>query len=120
MIQDGKIMVIIAWNPLGLPLIVTFLKGRTFNAECYRNNILAVLTQLWPEDDGRNLVVMMTMQGLTLFKMSNFCQGNELRLAPHPPNSPDRTIRLLSVRLCQRTSQRNGISITRGMIRRNW
>jgi hypothetical protein len=39
-------MVTIAWNPLGFPLIVVLPKGRIFNAEYYRDNILAALTQL--------------------------------------------------------------------------
>jgi hypothetical protein len=39
-------MVTIAWNPLRFPLIVALLKGRTFNAEYYRDHILAALTQL--------------------------------------------------------------------------
>jgi hypothetical protein len=47
----------IAWNPLGSPLIVALPKGRTLNAEYYHDNILAALTQLQPEDDGRELVV---------------------------------------------------------------
>jgi hypothetical protein len=50
-------MVTIAWNPLGFPLIVALPKGITFNAEYYRDNILAALTQLGPEDDGTRLVV---------------------------------------------------------------
>jgi hypothetical protein len=41
MIQDRKIMVNIAWNSLGFPLIVALPKGRTCNAEDYRDNILA-------------------------------------------------------------------------------
>jgi hypothetical protein len=32
-------------------------KRCTFNAEYYRHNMLAALTQLQPEDDGRKLVV---------------------------------------------------------------
>jgi hypothetical protein len=56
-IQDRKIMVTIAWNPLGFPLIVALPKGRTFNPEYYRDNILAARTQLQPEDDGRKLFV---------------------------------------------------------------
>jgi hypothetical protein len=50
-------MVTIAWNPLGFTLVVALPKGRTFNAEYYRDNILAALAQLQPEDDGRKLVV---------------------------------------------------------------
>jgi hypothetical protein len=42
---------------LGFPLIVALPKGRTFNAKYYCDNILAALTQLQPEDDGRQLVV---------------------------------------------------------------
>jgi hypothetical protein len=56
-IQDRKIMVTLAWNPLGFPLIMALLKGGAFNAEYYRDNILAALTQLQPEDDGRKLVI---------------------------------------------------------------
>jgi hypothetical protein len=44
-------------NPLKFPLILALPKGRTFNAEYYRDNILATLTQLQPEDDGRKFVV---------------------------------------------------------------
>jgi hypothetical protein len=57
LIQDRNIMVTIAWNPLGFSLIVALPEGRTFHAEYYRDNILAALTQLQPEDDGRKLVV---------------------------------------------------------------
>jgi hypothetical protein len=49
-------MVAIPWNPLGLPLIVALPKGRTFNAEYYRDNILAALTRLQREEDGRKLI----------------------------------------------------------------
>jgi hypothetical protein len=56
-IQDRKIMVTIAWNPLGFPLVIALPKERIFNAEYYRDNILAALTQFQSEDDGRKLVV---------------------------------------------------------------
>jgi hypothetical protein len=48
---------IIAWNPLGFHLIVGLPKGRTFNAEYHRDNILAALTQFQPENDRRKLIV---------------------------------------------------------------
>jgi transposase len=32
---------------------------------------------------------MLTIQGFTLLKMSNFCEENGLWFAPHPPYSPD-------------------------------
>jgi hypothetical protein len=89
-IQDRKIMVTIAWNPLGFPLIVAFPKGRAFNAEYHRDNILAALTQSQPEDDGRKLVVQVNnARAQTAPKCRTFCKENGLRLAPHPPYSPD-------------------------------
>jgi hypothetical protein len=42
---------------IGFHLIVALPKGRIFDAEYYRDNILAALAQLQPEDDGRKLVV---------------------------------------------------------------
>jgi hypothetical protein len=67
-IQDRKIMVTIAWNPLEFPLIVASPKRRTFDAEYYHDNFFAALTQFQPQDDGRKLVVHADMQGLTLLK----------------------------------------------------
>jgi histone-lysine N-methyltransferase SETMAR len=90
MIQDRKIMVTIAWNPLGSPLIVAISKGRTFNAEYYRDNILAALTQLQPDDDGRPLVIHAdNAKTHTAQKCRTFCEENGLRLGRHPPYSPD-------------------------------
>jgi hypothetical protein len=87
-IQDRKIMVTIAWNPFGFSLIVALPKGRTFNAEYYRDNILAALTQVQPEDDGRKLVVHTgNTRTHTAQKCRTFCEENGLRLAPHPPYS---------------------------------
>jgi hypothetical protein len=71
-------------------LITILLKGRTFNAEYCRDNILAVLTQRQPEDDGRKLVVHAdNARDHTAQKCRTFCEANGLRLAPHPPYSPD-------------------------------
>jgi transposase len=88
--QDRKIMVTIAWNPLGFPLIVALPKGCTFNAEYYRDYILAALTQLQPEDDARKLVVHAdNARAHTAEKCRTFCEENGLRLALHPPYSLD-------------------------------
>jgi histone-lysine N-methyltransferase SETMAR len=82
-------MVTIAWNPLEFPWIVELPEGRTFNAEYYRDNILAALTQLQPEDDGRKLVVHAdNARAHTVQEWRTFCKENELRLAPYPPYSP--------------------------------
>jgi hypothetical protein len=89
-IQDRKIMVAITWNPWGFPLIMALPKGRIFNAEYYRDDILAALTQLQREDDGRKLVVHAdNARAHTAQKCRTFCEENGLRLAPHPPYSPD-------------------------------
>jgi transposase len=89
-IQDRKIMVTIAWNPLGFPLIVELPKGCIFNAEYYHDNILAALTQLQPEYDGRKLVVHTdSARAHAAQKCRTFCEENGLRLAPHRPDSPD-------------------------------
>jgi hypothetical protein len=42
---------------IGILLIVALPEGGIFNAEYYHDNILAALTQIQPEDDGRKLVV---------------------------------------------------------------
>jgi histone-lysine N-methyltransferase SETMAR len=65
-------------------------KGRTFNAEYYCDTVLAALTQLQPEDDGRKLVVHAdNVRAHTVQKCRTFCEENGLRLAPHPPYSLD-------------------------------
>jgi hypothetical protein len=79
-------MATIAWNPLRFPLIVALSKGRTFNAEYYRDNILAALTQFQPEDNRRKFVVHAdNAKAPTPQKSRTFCEENGLRLAPHPP-----------------------------------
>jgi histone-lysine N-methyltransferase SETMAR len=89
-IQDREIMVTIAWNPLGFPLGVALPKGSTFNGEYYRDNILAALTQFQPEEDGRKLVVHAdNARAHTTQKCRTVSEENGLRLAPHPPYSPD-------------------------------
>jgi histone-lysine N-methyltransferase SETMAR len=80
----------IAWNPLGFPLIMVLPKGHTFNAEYYRDNIIAALIQFPPEDDGRKLVVhAYNARAHTGQKRRTFCKENGLRLAFHPPYSSD-------------------------------
>jgi hypothetical protein len=87
-IQDRKITVTIAWNQLGFPLIGALPKGCTFNAEYYRDNILAALTQFQPEDDERKFVVHAdNARAHIAQKYRAFCEENRLRLAPHPSYS---------------------------------
>jgi hypothetical protein len=67
-VQDRKIMVTIARNPLGFPLIVAPPKGRTLNTGYYRDTILAALTHTTQRTTGESSLFMLTMQGLTLLK----------------------------------------------------
>jgi hypothetical protein len=81
-------MVTIGRNPLGFPLIVALPKGRTLDAEYYRDNILAALTQFQPGDDRRKLVVHDdNARARTAQKGRTFCEENGLRIATHPPDS---------------------------------
>jgi hypothetical protein len=61
-IQDPKMMVTIAWNPLGFHLLDEFPKGNTFNVEYYRVNIITELLPLRPQVDERRLLFMLTTQ----------------------------------------------------------
>jgi hypothetical protein len=56
-IQNPKMMVTIAWNPLGFHLLDALPKDNTFNAEHYRVNILTELVPLRPQVDGKRLVI---------------------------------------------------------------
>jgi hypothetical protein len=65
-------------------------QGRIFNAEHYCDNILAALTQLKPDNDGRKLVVHAdNARTHTAQKYQTFCEENGLPLAPHPSDSSD-------------------------------
>jgi transposase len=89
-IQDKKIMVTIAWNALGFDLVEDLPKGRRFNAKYYRNNILTELIRIRPRAGERNLVIHADNASLhTAQKCRTFCAENGMRLATHPPYSPD-------------------------------
>jgi hypothetical protein len=75
---------------IGTSLIVALPEGRALNAEYYHDNILATLTQFQPEDDGRKFIIHAdNAWAHTAQKCRTFCEKNGLRLAPHPPYSPD-------------------------------
>jgi hypothetical protein len=89
-IQDRKIMFIIAWNPLKFPLIVALPEGHPFDAEYYRDHILAALVQFQPEDDGKQFIVHADdARTHTAQKYRTLYEENGLRLPPHPPHSSD-------------------------------
>jgi hypothetical protein len=56
-IQGPKVIVTIAWNPLGFHLLDAIPKGNTPNAEYYRVNLLKELLPLRSQADGRIRVV---------------------------------------------------------------
>jgi hypothetical protein len=58
-IQDPKITVTIACNPLGFHLLEAVPKGNTYTAEYYRVNILTELLPPRPQADWRRLVIHM-------------------------------------------------------------
>jgi hypothetical protein len=89
-IEDPRIMVTIAWNPLGFHLLDALPKGSTFNAEYYRVNILTELLPLRPQVDRRGIGIYADGgKPHTARKCRPFCEENRPRLAIHPPHSPD-------------------------------
>jgi histone-lysine N-methyltransferase SETMAR len=88
--QNSKMMVIIAWNPLGFHWLDALPKANTMNAEYDRVNILTEFLSLRPQVDERRLVIHAdNSRPHTAGKYRAFCEENRLRLAVHPPYSPD-------------------------------
>jgi hypothetical protein len=84
-IQDPKMMVTVAWNPLGFHLLDTLPQGNTFNAEYHRVIILPWLLSLRPQVNGRRLIT----HADNARKCLTFCKENRLRLPVHTVYSPD-------------------------------
>jgi hypothetical protein len=83
-------MVTIAWNPLEFHLLNTLPKGNMFNAEYYRVDTLTDFLPLCPQVDRRRLVIHAdNARSHTARQCRAFCEENRLRLAVHPPHSPD-------------------------------
>jgi histone-lysine N-methyltransferase SETMAR len=83
-------MVTIVWNPLGFHLLNALPKGNTFNAEYYRVNIPKNFLPLRPLVFGKRLVIHAVNAKLhTARKSRAVCEEKRLRLAVHPPYSPD-------------------------------
>jgi histone-lysine N-methyltransferase SETMAR len=83
-------MVRIAWNALGFHLVEALPKDRRFNAEYFRDNILTELIRLRSQAGERNLVIHAdNASPHTARTARTFCAENWLRLATHPPYSPD-------------------------------
>jgi hypothetical protein len=90
MTQEMKMLVTIVWNPLGFHLVAPFPKGRRFNAESHRDDILTELIRFRPEAGERYLVTHANnARAHTAQKCRTFCAENGLRPATYPPESPD-------------------------------
>jgi transposase len=74
----------------GFHLVEALPKGRRFNAEYYRDNILTELIRLRPQASERNLIIHAdNASPHTAQKCRTFSDENGLWLATHPPYSPD-------------------------------
>jgi histone-lysine N-methyltransferase SETMAR len=83
-------MATIAWNPLGFHLLDALRKGNTFNAEHDCVNILTKLLPLCSQVDGRRLIIHGdNARSHTARKCRTCREENRLRLAVHPPYSPE-------------------------------
>jgi hypothetical protein len=86
--QDPKMMVAIAWNPMRFHLLDARPKGNTFRAEYSRANIFTELLPLRPHVDERKLVILAdNAKPHTARKSRAFCEEKGLTI--HPPCSPD-------------------------------
>jgi hypothetical protein len=84
-IQDPKMMVTVAWNPLGFHLLSALPKGNTFNTEYCRVNILTKLLPLRPQVNVKRPVIHADNAGPhTTRKCRAFCEENRIRLAVLP------------------------------------
>jgi histone-lysine N-methyltransferase SETMAR len=89
-IQDRKIMVTVAWNPLGFHIVKALPIRGSFDAEYYHDNILAELLSIHPRADGHKLCIHAdNSRAHTTQKSRASCEENSLRLLAHPPYSPD-------------------------------
>jgi hypothetical protein len=90
MVQDRKMMVTIARNPLGFHLLNARPKGSSLTDKYYRNNIIAGLLQLRPASEGRRLCLHADNARVhTARKCQNFCRENRLRSLTHSSYSRD-------------------------------
>jgi hypothetical protein len=87
MIQDLVTMLAIAWNPFEFHSLDFLPKGRTFNAEYYRDDSFSALHSLHQQDDERKLMINAGCN--TSRKYTTFYVESALRLAAQSPYSPD-------------------------------
>jgi histone-lysine N-methyltransferase SETMAR len=90
MIGDRKLMVTIVWNPQGFHLIDRLPKGQRFNANYYVDMILRPILENRSRGPGLHFIIHAdNARPDTAQKTLKFCQENGLKMAPHPPYSPD-------------------------------
>jgi hypothetical protein len=97
-----KMKLTIAWNSWGPHVLNTLPKGRTFNAEYYRDNILPALLPLSRRSMGENSLFMQTMLDHTQFDSVELFHRKQTAARRTPiVLAWFGTIRLLSLRIYQ-------------------
>jgi len=90
MVSTPKIMITIAWNPLGFHAAEVLPKGAKWTAKYYVETILPKIARLREKDDHRWLIVHAdNARPHTARVVGEYMDANCLRKAPHPPYSPD-------------------------------
>jgi hypothetical protein len=83
-------MLTIAWNPHGFHVIDVLPKGEVFSAAYYIRNILNPISALAAPNDSRRLIVHADNSRCHTAKIVlSFMAEKNLKVAPHPPYSPD-------------------------------
>jgi transposase len=85
-------MITIALNPHSFHVVEALPKGETFNAIYYIEHILQPTLEYRPKSGLRQLIIHVdNARRYTARKSRIFYKSNSLRIAPHPPYSPDLT-----------------------------
>lgn len=93
-ISTPKRMLTIFWSPLGFRIVEMLPQGMKFSAEYFTNVILQKITETHPpvvlNQPQRRVVIHMDNATPHRAKMvQEFANKNRLKMAPHPPYSPD-------------------------------
>jgi hypothetical protein len=89
-IQDPKMIMTIAWNPMGFHLLGALPKSKTFNNQYYHVHILTEFLPLRPQVNWRRPVIHTdNAKPRTARKCRAVCEENRFHLAVHPPYSHD-------------------------------
>jgi hypothetical protein len=92
-IQSPKFVTTIVWNPRGFHVVKALLKWSKFNADYYINNILVAISD-WRRLTGgtrqnKLWIHAENARAHTAKVSSDYIARNDMKMAPHPPYSPD-------------------------------